>query len=181
MHRKGSVGDKRVYTLRRRKAKKRIPVSTSGLTNVLSHLVLYRRRALWLVASTLTSPLALPRISWDRTLERPIQKGPFEKTLASETKDLWPEKSPKIGFVDGPLGLLPGLCQSQFRDFSRGAPMERVSVLLGDSSIKVTEKHYLPWVRGAAGTVRGGRGTHLGRNAAAWAGRGSLISLMRVP
>jgi|GEM_PF-3199256 hypothetical protein len=28
MHRKGSVGDKRVYTLRRRNAKKRIPVYT---------------------------------------------------------------------------------------------------------------------------------------------------------
>ena len=26
-------------------------------------------------------------------------------------------------------------------------PMERVSVLLGHSSIKVTEKHYAPWVR----------------------------------
>lgn len=25
--------------------------------------------------------------------------------------------------------------------------MERVPVLLGDSSIKVTEKHYSPWVR----------------------------------
>jgi hypothetical protein len=25
--------------------------------------------------------------------------------------------------------------------------MERVSVLLGHSSIKVTEKHYSPWVR----------------------------------
>jgi integrase len=28
-----------------------------------------------------------------------------------------------------------------------GVPMERVSVLLGHSSIKVTEKHYTPWVR----------------------------------
>ena len=27
-----------------------------------------------------------------------------------------------------------------------GVPMERVSVLLGHSSIKVTEKHYSPWV-----------------------------------
>jgi hypothetical protein len=26
-------------------------------------------------------------------------------------------------------------------------PMERVSVLLGHSSIKVPEKHYSPWVR----------------------------------
>jgi len=28
-----------------------------------------------------------------------------------------------------------------------GVPMERVSVLLGHSSIKVTERHYSPWVR----------------------------------
>ena len=28
-----------------------------------------------------------------------------------------------------------------------GVPMERVSVLLGHSSMKVTEKHYSPWVR----------------------------------
>ena len=26
-------------------------------------------------------------------------------------------------------------------------PLERVSVVLGHSSIKVTEKHYSPWVR----------------------------------
>jgi len=28
-----------------------------------------------------------------------------------------------------------------------GIPMERVSILLGHSSIEVTEKHYSPWVR----------------------------------
>jgi integrase len=28
-----------------------------------------------------------------------------------------------------------------------GVPIDRVSVLLGHSSIKVTEKHYSPWVR----------------------------------
>jgi len=26
-------------------------------------------------------------------------------------------------------------------------PLERVAILLGHSSIKVTEKHYAPWVR----------------------------------
>jgi integrase/recombinase XerD len=41
----------------------------------------------------------------------------------------------------------------RFRDtfavelFKAGVPMERVSVLLGHSSIKVTERHYSPWVR----------------------------------
>ncbi len=28
-----------------------------------------------------------------------------------------------------------------------GVPLERVSVLLGHQSIRVTEKHYAPWVR----------------------------------
>ena len=28
-----------------------------------------------------------------------------------------------------------------------GVPLERVSVLLGHKSLKVTEKHYAPWVR----------------------------------
>ena len=40
----------------------------------------------------------------------------------------------------------------QFRDtfavglLQAGVPMDRVSALLGHSSIKVTEKHYSPWV-----------------------------------
>jgi integrase len=28
-----------------------------------------------------------------------------------------------------------------------GVPLERVSVLLGHSSVKITERHYAPWVR----------------------------------
>jgi hypothetical protein len=28
-----------------------------------------------------------------------------------------------------------------------GVPLERVSILLGHSSIRITEKHYSPWVR----------------------------------
>ena len=28
-----------------------------------------------------------------------------------------------------------------------GVPLETVSILLGHSSIKVTEKHYKPWVK----------------------------------
>jgi integrase/recombinase XerD len=41
----------------------------------------------------------------------------------------------------------------RFRDtfavgqFQPSVPIERVSVLLGHSSIKVTEKYYSPWVR----------------------------------
>jgi integrase len=29
----------------------------------------------------------------------------------------------------------------------KGVPIEQVSVLLGHSSLKVTEKHYAPWVK----------------------------------
>ncbi len=29
----------------------------------------------------------------------------------------------------------------------KGVPIERVSVLLGHSSVKITERHYAPWVR----------------------------------
>ena len=28
-----------------------------------------------------------------------------------------------------------------------GVPMERVSILLGHSSVKITERHYAPWVQ----------------------------------
>jgi integrase len=28
-----------------------------------------------------------------------------------------------------------------------GMPMERVSILLGHSSVKITERHYAPWVQ----------------------------------
>jgi integrase len=42
-----------------------------------------------------------------------------------------------------------GRCRGTFAAslLRAGAPLERVSVLLGHSSIKVTEKHYEPWVR----------------------------------
>jgi integrase/recombinase XerD len=34
-----------------------------------------------------------------------------------------------------------------------GVPIERVSVLLGHSSIRVTEKHYSPWVLARQGQL----------------------------
>lgn len=51
------------------------------------------------------------------------------------------------------LATVPGGHAHRFRDtfgvelLLAGVPIERVSVLLGHQSIKVTEKHYNPWVR----------------------------------
>lgn len=51
------------------------------------------------------------------------------------------------------LAGIPGGHAHRFRDtfavelLLAGAPLERVSVLLGHRSVKVTEKHYAPWVR----------------------------------
>jgi integrase len=51
------------------------------------------------------------------------------------------------------LAGIPGGHSHRFRDtfatelLLAGVPLERVSVMLGHSSIKVTEKHYSPWVR----------------------------------
>ena len=35
-----------------------------------------------------------------------------------------------------------------------GVPPEQVSILLGHASIKVTEKHYSPWVKARQGAVK---------------------------
>jgi integrase/recombinase XerD len=48
---------------------------------------------------------------------------------------------------------VPNLHAHRFRDtfavelLLKGVPLERVSILLGHSSVKVTEKHYAPWIR----------------------------------
>jgi integrase/recombinase XerD len=48
---------------------------------------------------------------------------------------------------------VPNLHAHRFRDtfavelLLKGVPLERVSILLGHSSVKVTEKHYSPWIR----------------------------------
>jgi integrase len=50
------------------------------------------------------------------------------------------------------VAKLNGAHPHRFRDtfavelLKSGTPMEDVSILLGHSSIKVTEKHYAPWV-----------------------------------
>jgi integrase len=71
-----------------------------------------------------------------------------ESRLASATGD-W-QRALKGVFKEA--GIPDGHAH-RFRDtfavglLQAGVPMERVSVLLGHSSIKVTEKHYSPWVR----------------------------------
>ena len=51
------------------------------------------------------------------------------------------------------LAGIPSGHAHRFRDtfatelLPAGVPLERVSILLGHGSVKVTEKHYLPWVR----------------------------------
>jgi integrase len=51
------------------------------------------------------------------------------------------------------LAAVPDGHAHRFRDtfavelLLAGVPLERVSVLLGHQSVKVTEKHYTPWVR----------------------------------
>jgi integrase len=43
-----------------------------------------------------------------------------------------------------------------------GVPLERVSMLLGHQSTRVTEKHYAPWVPGSPGAARSRRAAHMG-------------------
>jgi hypothetical protein len=51
------------------------------------------------------------------------------------------------------LGGVPDAHAHRFRDtFSvelllAGVPIERVSILLGHQSVRITEKHYAPWVK----------------------------------
>jgi site-specific recombinase XerD len=71
-----------------------------------------------------------------------------ESKKASATGD-W-HRAPKGVFKEAGI---PDAHAHRFRDafpvglLQAAVPMERVSVLLGRSSIKVTEKQYSPWVR----------------------------------
>ena len=40
-------------------------------------------------------------------------------------------------------------------------PIERVSILLGHQSVRITEKHYAPWVRSRQGQLEADDDTHL--------------------
>lgn len=71
-----------------------------------------------------------------------------ESKLQSATGD-WQAKLKRLF---GSAGISDGHAH-RFRDtfavelLLAGVPLERVSILLGHNSIKVTEKHYAPWVR----------------------------------
>ena len=71
-----------------------------------------------------------------------------ESKLQSATGD-WQAKLKKLFRLAG----IAGGHAHRFRDtfavelLLAGVPLERVSILLGHNSIKVTEKHYAPWVR----------------------------------
>ena len=71
-----------------------------------------------------------------------------ESKLQSATGD-WQAKLKRLFQLAG----IPDGHAHRFRDtfavelLLAGVPLERVSVLLGHNSIKVTEKHYAPWVR----------------------------------
>lgn len=59
----------------------------------------------------------------------------------------------EIAKIHRPDGTLKGCHAHMFRDtfavelLNRGVPIDRVSLLLGHSSVKVTEKHYAPFVK----------------------------------
>jgi integrase len=85
---------------------------------------------------------AMPRVNgtyffWSGESEIQSATGDWQRTLKAVFKE--------AGIPDGHA--------HRFRDtlavdlLQAGIPMERVSMVLGHSSIKVTEKHYSPWVR----------------------------------
>lgn len=85
---------------------------------------------------------ATPRVSGDRLFWSGV--GKLESTVRS-----WQTRLRRI-FA---MGNVPKGHAHRFRDtfavelLLSGVPMERVSVLLGHQSVRITERHYAPWVR----------------------------------
>lgn len=71
---------------------------------------------------------------------------------ASKLKTAVTSWQERVGKVSKRAGVLNGHAH-RFRDtfatelLLEGVPLERVSILLGHQSIKVTERHYSPWIR----------------------------------
>jgi len=90
----------------------------------------------------LTTLAAVPKISeryffWLGESKRDSATGDWQRALKGVFKEAKVPDGHAHRFRDT---FAVGLLQA-------GVPMDRVSVLLGHSSIKVTEKHYSPWVR----------------------------------
>ena len=90
----------------------------------------------------LTALEAVPKISeeyffWSGESKRDSATGDWQRALKGVFKEAKIPDGHAHRFRDT---FAVGLLQA-------GVPMDRVSVLLGHSSIKVTEKHYSPWVR----------------------------------
>src|SRR5262249_42239009 len=66
---------------------------------------------------------------------------------------LWEKRLKKLFAQAGVSKGLGNAVSHRFRDtfavelLLAGVPIERVSILLGHSSVRITEKHYNPWVR----------------------------------
>jgi len=68
---------------------------------------------------------------------------------SNELRDLF--KVADIRNADGtPKRCHPHMLRHTFavRNLESGMPLEEVSILMGHSSVKITEKHYAPWVMG---------------------------------
>ena len=92
----------------------------------------------------ISSPIraAAPKVSeqyffWSGKSKRESATGDWQRALKGALKEAKIPDGHAHPFRDT---FAVGLLQA-------GVPMDRVSVLLGHSSIKVTEKHYSPWVR----------------------------------
>ena len=86
----------------------------------------------------------------------------MEAAIAKMPKSLWDKslrrvfKSADLREADGiPKRCTAHMCRDTFAVelLLAGVPLDQVSLLLGDDSIKVTERHYAPFVEGTSGTA----------------------------
>lgn len=116
---------------------------------VVSELVAIPRRSKRHWFLTGNSRLQTAVTFWHRRLSDLFKR--MEVTeLARENRVTRDEARKQLEARDGKFALSP---TRRFRDtfavelILAGVPLERVSVLLGNTSIKITKRHYAPWVR----------------------------------